>query len=204
MNNISTNNDIPLPEIDSNSSQTTLTHLIQSFFAIFSNYFSSLDDKESCYPYSTLQVFAFNYTLVLAFFLGCSFTHLQKIPIPHLSLSVEKIKYWGMIQYLFIGCGLTMTLSHLILVFVIYYRADILFFYLCIALSMILLLSVPTFFLRKTHSFHFHHYVWAMMLMIMAGNQNPYISIVGSIHSGIMVEGIARWGADPWWYPKTS
>ena len=132
-----------------------------------SSYFESLDDKYSCTSFSVWEVFIYNYTFVIFYFLGLNFTHLDKIPVPHLSLTAEHIKKWKWKQYLLIIFGLSVLFSNAITVFVIYYNAGILFPYLGFIIGTIIFVTIVSIMLGKTHYFHLHHYTWGGFLMML-------------------------------------
>jgi len=113
------------------------------------------------------EVFIYNYVFVTFFFLGLNYTHLGKIPVKHMSLTVSNLKKWKLPQYIFIVVVLTLILSNLITALVMYAKAGIIFIYLGVIFGSIALLVIISLLLRKSYYFHLHHYVWGGLLMII-------------------------------------
>jgi len=123
-------------------------------------------------------------------------------PARNLSLSIEALKTWGVREALAMAFFSTLSMGYLFYMFWLYARAGILALYGLLVVFYLSTMIFPSILLRNTHIFHFHHYAWAGMYMTLAGYQHSMISFGGAVHSGIMVEGIARWSFDKWWYRK--
>ena len=167
-----------------------------------SSYLSALNSQTYCHPFSFWQVFAYNYTFVLFYFLGLNFTHLDKLPIKHLSLKMTHIRKWGKSQLIFLTFVCLIVLANLIISFIMFAESGVLGLYVSIIVGFVAFCTVISFILRKTHYFHLHHYVWGGVLMILCGYQNLYITSIGALTAGIFVEGVARWGFHRWWYVR--
>ena len=75
-----------------------------------------------------------------------------------------------------------------------------LYFACCFSLGHLPVILI-TVWLRKTHRVHIHHYTGAMMGLLVLGYPHWYIIFTCGWSNGVMVEGGARWGYDPHWYP---
>jgi len=143
---------------------TSISDFISNFSILYTD---ALQEPTVCHPYNMWQAFFYNYTFVLVFFIGLNYTHLDKIPIPHLSLKRENMKKWNWKQYTFVSIVLTIIFANVIAAFVMYYQSGILFMYLGVIAGVILFLVIVSLLLRKTHYFHLHHYTWAGFFMIL-------------------------------------
>ena len=56
--------------------------------------------------------------------------------------------------------------------------------------------------LRETHSMHFHHYTGSMMALPLLWFPHPWTTFNLGFANGVMIEGVARWGYDAHWIPK--
>ena len=54
---------------------------------------------------------------------------------------------------------------------------------------------------RETHYFHFHHYTAALLGLPLMWIPHGYTIFWSGFSNGVLVEGTARWGYDPWWIP---
>ena len=167
------------------------------------DYMLAVEEKSSCTRYSMWQIFAYNYTFVIFYFFSLNYSHLSKIPIKHLSLTPDNLRKWGWKQYLLAVTALTFIFANAITGFIMYYKGGILFYYLSLLFGCFLFVLFVTLMLKKTHYFHLHHYAWGGLMFIMWGYQHIYITILAGLSSGIMIEGISRWGFDKWWISKS-
>ena len=55
--------------------------------------------------------------------------------------------------------------------------------------------------LKNTHRVHVHHYTGAMMGLPIIGYPQSWLIVLCGWCNGVMVEGGARWGYDPHWFP---
>ena len=93
-------------------------------------------------------------------------------------------------------------IANMVTALVMYVQAGIILIYLGVIFGSIFLIVIVSLLLRKHYYFHLHHYVWAGLFLILCGYQHLYITILGAISSGIMIEGVSRWGFDNWWVPR--
>jgi hypothetical protein len=84
----------------------------------------------------------------------------------------------------------------------LYYKANVLIFYMSLLGGELLLYIVLGLGLRKCYDFHMHHYTIAMTALTMICHQNIFIVIINGILTGMMIEGGSRWGYDPVWIKK--
>lgn len=159
--------------------------------------------SNNCHEYSRWEVLRYNYFILLVFFLGLNFTHLDKPPLKGLTLTPSAMKKWPWYQWVIFSFIILGILVNMGAVMVIYHRSGILYYYLEVLIAMIAFLAVGTYLMRKTHAFHLHHYVWSWWFMICLGYQNLYISGLAALNAGIMIEGMSRWGVDPIWVLKS-
>ena len=61
---------------------------------------------------------------------------------------------------------------------------------------------VITYALRSTHYFHFHHYTGSLLALPLLWYPHPNVVYHCGFANGVLVEGAARWGYDPWWIPR--
>lgn len=168
-----------------------------------------LSDHRSCHPYTFTEVFGYNLMVVLGFFLGWNMTHMGDVvdyilgkPAKNLSLSYEAIKTWTLREWTVMFVIMTISFGYLAYMLWLYAEAGILKFYGLLIIFYLSLMFVPSILLRKKYNFHLHHYAWGWMYMTLGGYQHPFISFAASVHAGISVEGVARWGLERWWYKK--
>lgn len=167
------------------------------------NTFSTgVDEHESCHKYSKWEVFCYNYYYLLVFFLGLNFSHLDQPPLKSLSLTPSAMKKWNCFQWLFIIMVFVIVICNIIIGLTIFHRSGLLGMYLSIIGIILAYLGIGAFIRRKTHNLHFHHYAWAACLVVLCGYQNMYFTTVGALCSGIMIEGMSRWGFGPLWVSK--
>merc|ERR1711871_880062 len=55
-------------------------------------------------------------------------------------------------------------------------------------------MSAVTFFLRRSHHIHVHHFFLCSMLLPYTGFRNPVSAVCQGLLAGIYVEGVARFG----------
>lgn len=207
----------PKSPFDTNQNQALNSIGVFSYFQIlfhelmdgFSNFGSIFTDYYTCHPFTFTEVFGYNYMVVIFFFLGCNMTHMGALVDcvlgkqgANLSLSMEAVRSWGLREILAMIFFFSVAMGYLTYMLWLYAKAEILMLYGLLIVFYLSSMILPSFIMRKTHTFHLHHYAWGAMYMTLAGYQHPFISICASIHSGIMVEGVARWGFDKWWYRK--
>lgn len=104
--------------------------------------FKSLDGEYHCHAYDVWEVLWYNYIISIFYFIGLNYTHLGKIPVPHLSLTAEKIKKWGCLQYSFISIVFVWVVTLIVSVFTMYYYAEILLLYSLVLIGFILFLII--------------------------------------------------------------
>lgn len=120
---------------------TQLEHL-ENLIKLPLAYYDLVKPHSHCVEFSMWHVFAYNYTFVLVFFFALNYSHLQKIPLDHLSLSAEDLKKWGWKQYVLIFSVLIVVLANLAITLIMYYNAGILFPYLGMIFGFIFFLVV--------------------------------------------------------------
>lgn len=74
------------------------------------------------------------------------------------------------------------------------------YFALCFFLAFVPF-TLITICLRKTHKVHLHHYSGAMMGLPIVSYPHWWIIMICGWTNGVMIEGAARWGYDPHWFP---
>lgn len=52
---------------------------------------------------------------------------------------------------------------------------------------------------RENRAFHFHHYNLGFVMMLFICYQDSFMTFLHAVFNGIMIEGLARWGADDLW-----
>ena len=169
----------------------------------FSGLFIWNDIKISkCYVYSKFEMFVYNYAYLLVYFIGLNFTHLDNPPFNQFTLEWDVMKNWPWYLWAVFVMLCLFLLSNIAYLLRLYYASEVLPQYL------LLVAAIPTFFIVVTKYYgdrrklHIHHYVIGFVVVMLAGYQNYYVSSLGGIFMGIMVEGAARWGFDPIWIPK--
>jgi hypothetical protein len=178
------------------------TTVMDTVFNFPSHFADALYQREYCHSYSLWQVFWYNYICVLVFFLGLNFTHMGKTPLSKINLKIESIKKFTKGIWIAFIVILLITAANFGYAFYLYAQSGILFMYLTVMALELGFVIIVSLILRKTHYFHFHHYVWGCFIMMLTGYQNIYISMLSFLVSGIMIEGVSRWGCDRWWYLK--
>jgi len=135
----------------------------------------------------------------LGYIIGLNYTHFNQGFLKDFSVSVDRMRNWGP------GLWIFFTLV------MFYYWGTLFFAASCFIsvgqglfqLSIIFLVMSPTFIIsfliRETHFFHFHHYVFAVYAIPCLWFPHWYIIFNAGFSSGVIVEGLARWGADPLW-----
>jgi len=89
----------------------------------------------------------------------------------------------------------------------VYIKTGVEWYYLGVIVAMVLVFTLPTVILRKTHHLHLHHYTCGMLGLLLLGYQNWLFALMHGFANGAMIEGGSRWGYDPIWYrnkPKTN
>lgn len=137
----------------------------------------------------------------LGMFMGLNYTHYNQGFLKDLSFTPEKMRTWGPGLWIF---GISM---------IVYYWANILFSAYCFIsigrgffqLKVILAVVGPsiliTIALRKTHQVHFHHYTGGLWGIPFHWFPHPIVIFQGGFCTGLLIEGVARWGFDSWWIP---
>ena len=152
--------------------------------------------------YSTWEVASYNYVFVIMFFIGLNFTHCDKPPFSSLSLTPNAISKFGWSQWMWLIFAVGIVIGNATMTLSIYYNAGIFRYYGTILAAVITFLILTTLALRKTHSLHLHHYAWGAILFSLWGYQSIYVTGLGALWAGIMMEGISRWGFDAIWVPR--
>ena len=80
-------------------------------------------------------------------------------------------------------------------------KERILVWYCGAFLCMLALIAAITFVLRDTHTIHIHHYTIGGLFALFWRFNHPISASFQGFFLGMYVEGIARWGRDPNWYP---
>ena len=80
-------------------------------------------------------------------------------------------------------------------------KANIMKRYLASFVLVAILVAGITAALRQSHFLHFHHYCVGLFLFPFCRFAKPLSLATQGFLLGVAVEGIARWGMDPLWYP---
>lgn len=84
----------------------------------------------------------------------------------------------------------------------LWYVVDLIWvFFVALGLEILVFAGVTTI-VRKCFYLHFHHYTWAMCMILFLGIQRPFMSFLCGWINGVMIEGGSRWGYDPIWIRK--
>ncbi|MBI5367221.1 MAG: hypothetical protein HZA54_09300 [Planctomycetes bacterium] len=139
---------------------------------------------------------------VLPFFLGLHFKHLGEFLGLSFSLTESDLRALpppAQRALAGAGVGLCALLAyHLALA----RREAILLRYVAGLVGTIAAFGLVTWALRGTHYAHVHHYMWGAFLVPVC-RFKPWPSLVGqAAFLGVAIEGVSRWGMDPWWYPR--
>jgi len=172
----------------------------------WSNLFESVAEDvsplEHCHTFTRSEVFWYNYWYIIMYFIGLNFTHLDNPPFNQLTLEWDVMKKWPWYMWVIFVAIMGFIFVNFLYLLSLYYQSGVIGFYL------LLLLAMPVFFIggsyvyRNTRKLHVHHYVIGCCMVIMTGYQSTYVSTLGAVFMGIMVEGSCRWGFDPIWVPK--
>lgn len=195
-----------IDEFNTNFNQEVVqnTTFIDSILYFPTHFAEAIYQRERCHSYSLWQVFWYNYLCVLIFFFGLNFTHMSKTPLRRITLKPEAIKKFTKGIWIAFGLIIAFILANIGYSLYLYAKSGVILMYLSVLAVLFGSVIIISFILRKTHFFHFHHYVWGCWVVILWGYQNIYISMVCFLGAGIMIEGVAKWGCDRWWYLKPS
>ena len=171
-----------------------ILNLIQSVFST----------KEKCYIYSTWEIVSYNYIFILTFFFGLNFSHLNRPPMDKFMLKWSAMKQWNWFLRTILILIIIWALMHIFYVFSLYYETGVLKYYLISIAWILTFIIVVTYAISDTHHIHVHHYIWSLMLVMIHGYQSPYVTFWAGTLSGVMVEGVSRWGFSKLWHERNN
>ena len=87
-------------------------------------------------------------------------------------------------------------------VFYLYSTLGIAWFYLALIGLIVAWFAYNTYKYRENYDLHIHHYTLGQIASMIICYQNPFVTVIHAIFTGVMIEGASRWGYDPIWVPK--
>lgn len=166
---------------------------IMMLAASFQHEFKEFSQKAA--PYTDQQVYHYNYYVwTLALFIGLQFMHLDTGILSKITLDWNVMKNWPAIVWA-IFAGLIGLLIFLVRFLVkTYFSLHIVKGF---AVGFGLFGAWFYYKSRGATDIHIHHYCLGMAIISISSYQDWLITTVTGIFTGIMVDGLSRWGMDP-------
>ena len=121
-------------------------------------------------PFTTGNIMLFNLCVwTTAYFVGLQFTHFDKGPMQHFSLTPDKIKKWPKMLFIIFGVVVVVVLGIAAYLITMYVFAGVFWWYLGWFCLIIAGFVIPTLIWKKTHTIHIHHYTCGMILIVLVG-----------------------------------
>ena len=150
---------------------------------------------EECYSYST-GLWLWGYIV------GLHYTHAKQGLLDDFSFSREKMSQWGWQLKAFGTAVLGLYCFNVCLAIREFLNQNCGTFQLIVVIAVFAPIIIISHCKRPTQSFHFHHYTGAILGMPLIWTPHPYLAFMTGFASGVLVEGTARWGYDPWWVSR--
>eukprot|EP00347_Sterkiella_histriomuscorum_P013135 403365878 len=158
-------------------------------------------EQGECKIYSNEEVFNYNYYIfTVGYFVGLQFTHLDAGFMQQFQLTPAVMKSWPIYLWLVFVYLIVLVVQIFSYLISIYQQLDLLWFYGRWMVCLVALVVINNWrYGKQDKSIHIHHYNFAQVIMIFTCYENIVVTFINAVATGVMVEGIARWGADDVW-----
>ncbi|CDW85264.1 UNKNOWN [Stylonychia lemnae] len=162
------------------------------------------DQNELCKLYDLNDVVDYNYHVyTFGFIAGLQITHLQLSFLRDFKISPASMRSWPIYLWIIFSIGVLFFGQIFFYLFHLYEQIGLLDYYTRWAIFIIgVTIVCNKIYSKQGRVLHLHHYILAQIMLVFCCYQNLFVSFIHAFASGVMTEGLARWGAGEIWQLK--